>query len=248
MMNAANFQQALEFFTRYLPLVADHSSFTASLGHQNASLEWHYSPFLQNSNEYIDFCIALSLRQFEQFHPRGWKPLSVSLQRSRSHGEVKRVSTFSNVTKYDCESHVMEFLPSCLKSQNPNADCRVFDTLVDLCETHLESKKNAQSFEDRTKDFILNQLGGGNPTLEKLATHFRIVPRTLQRKLSASGKTFEHLISEVRREYSDFLLSQTQITLEDISKKLGFSSTASYSRIALEWYGAPASQIRARLN
>jgi AraC-like DNA-binding protein len=248
MMNAANFQQALEFFTRYLPLVADHSSFKATLGKQSAGLEWRYSPFLQSSTEYIDFCIALSLRHFSQYHPRGWKPLSVSLQRSQAESNSASDYRFSNVTKYDCESHGMEFLPSSLQSKNPNADYRIFDTLTDLCETHLSRKMNALSFEDRTKDYILSQLGLDKLTLEKTASHFHIVPRTLQRKLAASGRSFEKLISEVRREYSDFLLLETQNTLEDISKKLGCSSTASYSRMAYEWYGEPASFIRTRLN
>ncbi len=248
MMNAANFQQALEFFARYLPLVADHTSFTATLGKQNASLEWQYSPFLQNKNAYIDFCIALSLRQFSQFHPSGWKPLSVSLQRSRVDGDVKRISLFSNVIKYDCDSHVMEFLPASLQSKNPNADYRVFDTLVELCETHLASKKNALSFDDRAKEFILSELGAEKPTLDKLASHFRMVPRTMQRRLSALGLNFEKLVSEVQREYSDFLLLETQSTLEDISKRLGYSSSASYSRVASEWYGVPAGQMRTKLH
>jgi AraC-like DNA-binding protein len=248
MMNAPSFHHALEFFARFLPLVADHSSFESSLGSQNAYLEWHYSPFLQHRNEYIDFCIALSLRQFAQFHPQGWKPLSVSLQRSKAEHTSKQIAAFSNIVRLDCESHVMEFNPATLRSENPNADHRIFDSLVDLCEVQLSAKTKVVASEGRMKEFILQRLQDNALSLETLAKHVGMEPRTLQRKLSMTGQSFAKLVSDVQKEYSDFLLLETHDTFDVISTKLGFSSTASYSRVAHQWYGVPASQLRSKLN
>jgi AraC-like DNA-binding protein len=248
LMNAPSFRHALEFFTHFLPLVADHSSFKSSLGNQNAHLEWNYSPFLQNGTNYIDFCIGLSLRQFQQFHLPGWKPLSVSLQRPRTDQGPRHFAAFSNVMRFECESHVMEFTPSSLQSTNPHADFRVFDTLVDLCEVHLSNKKKSITFENQMKDFILCQLGNNSVTLASLSGRFGLNSRTMQRRLSSLGSSFEKLVLEVQREYSDFLLFETKSSIEDIGNKLGFSATASYSRVAHDWYGVPASQVRSQLN
>jgi AraC-like DNA-binding protein len=77
------------------------------------------------------------------------------------------------------------------------------------------------------------------PTLETTAAALGLHSRTLERRLSRWGATFESLLDEFRRTRSLQLLKQGTHTLSDIAFLVGYSDLAHFTRAFRRWTGRP---------
>jgi AraC-like DNA-binding protein len=77
------------------------------------------------------------------------------------------------------------------------------------------------------------------PTLETTAAVLGLHSRTLERRLSRWGATFESLLDELRRTRSLQLLKQGTHTLSDIAFSVGYSDLAHFTRAFRRWTGMP---------
>lgn len=67
-------------------------------------------------------------------------------------------------------------------------------------------------------------------TLTKLSGVFGYSPGYLSKQLKkATGKSFQFLVSQARMEEAKYLLQNTELSLEEISVRLGYASAASFS-------------------
>ncbi|MBZ0089993.1 MAG: hypothetical protein K8H90_06415 [Thermoanaerobaculia bacterium] len=53
---------------------------------------------------------------------------------------------------------------------------------------------------DQVKAILKQQLAGNRPGIETVARELRLSARTLQRRLTESGASFQQLVEEARRE------------------------------------------------
>ena len=84
-----------------------------------------------------------------------------------------------------------------------------------------------------------------NVTLEELASVFGYAPGYLSRQLKlATGKSFQALILDERIHEAKRLLRYTELSLEEISEQLGYSSPVSFSRLFSKEVSMPPSIYR----
>ena len=84
-----------------------------------------------------------------------------------------------------------------------------------------------------------------NVTLEELASVFGYAPGYLSRQLKlATGKSFQALILDERIHEAKRLLRYTELSLEEISEQLGYSSPVSFSRLFSKEVSMPPSMYR----
>ena len=91
---------------------------------------------------------------------------------------------------------------------------------------------------------ILRMLPTGQCTIINIARELAVHPRTLQRRLSQEGATFEQLVDDVRREQARRYLEDTKIPMTQLSALLGYSEQSSLSRACRAWYGTSPRAIR----
>lgn len=75
------------------------------------------------------------------------------------------------------------------------------------------------------------------PTLADFAAGRHVDPRTIRRQLSAEGTSFRALRDEVRHRLALELLGTGELTVAQISHRLGYSDPASFSRAFRRWTG-----------
>ncbi len=75
------------------------------------------------------------------------------------------------------------------------------------------------------------------PSLEGLGRELHLAPRTIGRKLKDEGTTFSKIVEAVRREYAVKLLTTENLSIADVSERLGFAETASFCRAFKRWTG-----------
>jgi AraC-like DNA-binding protein len=71
--------------------------------------------------------------------------------------------------------------------------------------------------------------------LDQVANKLCLTPRTLQRYLRKRNTTFKSILSEVRSEIAKTYLERTNLTIDQISDRIGFTETANFRRAFKKW-------------
>lgn len=98
------------------------------------------------------------------------------------------------------------------------------------------------SLRNRVRTLLANQSLKDMPSLDELAKMLHMTPRSIGRKLQEEGTSLRIIKSSLRREYAVKLMSTENLTVADISERVGFSETASFCRAFKRWTGKPPSQ------
>ncbi|MFJ6246631.1 MULTISPECIES: AraC family transcriptional regulator [unclassified Streptomyces] len=78
---------------------------------------------------------------------------------------------------------------------------------------------------------------GPVPTPEQLAVRLSISPQTLRRRLAAEGTTYQRLRDQVRRDHAIAELAGGRVSIERLSRQLGFSEPSAFHRAFRRWTG-----------
>lgn len=75
------------------------------------------------------------------------------------------------------------------------------------------------------------------PTLPDLAKVLKISTPTLRRKLSQQGHSYRSLKSDLRRDRAQVLLRDTEVSVTEISNRLGYAEPSAFFRAFKGWTG-----------
>ncbi|MGW5781430.1 AraC family transcriptional regulator [Streptomyces sp. NPDC003863] len=78
---------------------------------------------------------------------------------------------------------------------------------------------------------------GPVPTPEQLADRLSVSPQTLRRRLAAEGTTYQRIRDQVRRDHAIAELTGGRISIERLSRQLGFSEPSAFHRAFRRWTG-----------
>lgn len=81
-------------------------------------------------------------------------------------------------------------------------------------------------------------------TLEEVAAHLAMSPRTLHRKLASQGESFQQIKDGWRLRIAVQRLSCTDMSVKQIAADLGFSDQATFRRAFAQWAGHPPGRYR----
>lgn len=70
----------------------------------------------------------------------------------------------------------------------------------------------------------------GEPSLEAVASHLNTSRRSLQRRLQRRGTTFRALVQQCRFEIAGALLRETNLKVQEIATRLGYSTPGAFGR------------------
>lgn len=123
--------------------------------------------------------------------------------------------------------------------QAPN---RVGDpSILKFFDTHLDEELSRvdddASLERRVRMKVSQSLSQGIPKVSDIACHFAMSGRTLQRRLSDRGYSFQTLVDESRRELAERLLQETDYPLAEVAFLTGFSEQSAFNRAFKRWAG-----------
>jgi len=120
---------------------------------------------------------------------------------------------------------------------------RVIGTQLD---SELKSRNTNKNVGEQVKDSLRRSLAGKRPTLQDVAQELGLSARTLQRRLTDAGITFQQLVEETRRELARHYLKQHAVELNEAAFLLGFEDANSFFRAFQVWEGTSPTQWRTR--
>ena len=153
---------------------------------------------------------------------------------------------------FGCPVHFAAGMDGLLLSEetmrSPN---RVGDPgIVRFFDTHLEDEisklGDEEALERRVRAHISRALSEGVPTVSDVAAQLGMSGRTLQRRLSDRGCSFQALVDEARRELAERLLKETAYPLAEVAFLTGFSEQSAFNRAFRRWAGQTPRAFRIR--
>lgn len=91
---------------------------------------------------------------------------------------------------------------------------------------------------------LVSSLPTGGLTIEQVASRLALTPRTLQRRLAATGDTVSGLREEARLTTAEHYLADRRLTLGEISFLLGFNEPSTFHKAFRRWKGVPPGEWR----
>ena len=124
------------------------------------------------------------------------------------------------------------------------------EELVQMIGTQLDAELNAgnsgMNVGQQVKNALTRSLAGKRPTLQDVAEELGLGTRTLQRRLTDAGFTFQQLVEETRRELARHYLKQGDMELPEVAFLLGFEDANSFFRAFQGWERTSPMEWRTR--
>lgn len=115
------------------------------------------------------------------------------------------------------------------------------ETIASFFDQHLEqeiaSRGDDQYLEQNIRRVVTNVLSEGVPNLSRVASELGMGSRTLQRRLSEHGNSFQSLVDLARKELAQRLLRETPYSLAEVAFLTGFAEQSGFSRAFKRWAG-----------
>jgi len=116
-----------------------------------------------------------------------------------------------------------------------------FDSHLD---DELSKYDDSASLERRVRMQVSQALSAGVPKVSDIAACLGMSARTLQRRLSERGYSYQTLVDESRRELSRRLLEETEYPLAQVAFLTGFSEQSAFNRAFKRWAGQTPRSFR----
>jgi AraC-like DNA-binding protein len=111
-------------------------------------------------------------------------------------------------------------------------------------EAELAEQLGHKTFSEQAKTILKRLLAGQRPGIQDLAKELHLSTRTLQRRLTEQGITFQRLLEEARHELARHYLLHSSLELNQTAYLLGYEDANSFFRAFHHWEGTSPGQWR----
>ncbi len=242
--SAPSFKDALRFLAKYLVTIADLDILNLYADERRVVIQWSVSPLVMNPDQFYDFAASIIMRQLDGVAGSVIRPVHANFIRPAPRDKALHFKHFSNRISFDAKCNEVELPGSLLGGTNTDGDEVLFEVMSQQCEEIASLFKTGKSIITRVKDDVARHLAKGDTSIRSVAGRLALSERTLQRRLTEAGGTFNALSVETRSELSLRLLTETDLPLAEISHRLGYSAPSAYTRAASRWHGKAPHLLR----
>jgi AraC-like DNA-binding protein len=148
------------------------------------------------------------------------------------------VRVLGEMPDFGAPANVATFDAQLLAWPVPNADVSLYPVLQQHAEQLLRQRvQNDNQIAQQVHAAIVRDLAHGQVRLASIAEELKLSPRTLQRKLSESGATFQQILDQARFALARDYLRQPELSLVDIAFLLGYQEQSAFNHAFKEWSG-----------
>ncbi|NUO53986.1 MAG: helix-turn-helix domain-containing protein [Polyangiaceae bacterium] len=107
-----------------------------------------------------------------------------------------------------------------------------------------ESSAGTSEMRLRVRKAAMDELRGGDPSIQFVAKKLKVTPRTLQRRLSDEGASYQTVLDELRADLADRYLETEGLSVTEVAFLLGYAEASSFARAYRRWKGTSPIQTR----
>ena len=238
-----SFRDAIQRLARYKQLTCPEEIRVACQGSQCAvRFEWLLASAAEPA-VLIDVCFAWILAIGRRGTGVPLTPLRLELVRSPAHREVLE-EHFGCRVHFRAEHNALIFRKSDLDRPFVTHNAELLAMLAPQLEAELADQRLRLTIRDQVKQTLKRLLAGQRPTIQEVARELNLSARTLQRRLTEAGVTFQLVLEEARRELARHYLLQASLELNETAYLLGYENANSFFRAFHHWEGTSPGQWR----
>lgn len=191
-------------------------------------------------NQAIELALGVALRVLRLFLGAEYRPVTVHLPHSSLGVKVDYLNYFGCPPSFN--EPIAGFTVRISDLQRPLND----DPLAhQLALEYLSSTSRRDSdLVDAARSIVRQLLPTARLTADLLARQFGIHPKALRRRLAAEGITYAELVDETRRDVAKRLLLETELSLSQLCRQLGYSEQSVLTRSCRRWFDMTPSAYR----
>jgi AraC-like DNA-binding protein len=193
----------------------------------------------------IDLCFAAVARIARRGTDALVNPKRLELRRAARDRKMYEAH-FRCPARFDVRHNTIVFEKADLDRPFVTHNADLFAAVAPQLEAELAQALSSKAIAEQVKGILKRLLAGRRPGIEDVAKELRLSSRTLQRRLTEDGATFQQLIQEARRELARHYLLHSSLELNQTAYLLGYEDAHSFFRAFHGWEGSPPGEWRAR--
>ncbi|MBV8659093.1 MAG: AraC family transcriptional regulator [Burkholderiales bacterium] len=250
-MSCRTFGEAMAQVMRFESLAHDLGRSALQLDGGVARYEWH-SPDFAGSSRHLSESVFSGIACFTRWLAKRDLPIiEIGFPHPAPVEMAEYQRIFGAPVRFDAPIAYACFYAAMLEWALPNADSSLFDLLTQHAEALLAARRREHAelpILSETRQAIVMLLAHDGATLARVAGALSLTPRTLQRRLSEAGTSFQQVLDSTRKALAADYIGEASMSLTDIAFLLGFSEQSSFSHAFRDWYGqSPASYRSAKI-
>jgi AraC-like DNA-binding protein len=213
---------------------------------QEAAVEFYYVEARETQPEVlVDMLLSWILSVGRQGTEGQITPLRLELIRPVKHRALLE-DHFGCRVRFKADRNALVFRNSDLDRPFITHNEELLAVIGTQLDSELKARHASNSVGEQVKQTLKQLLAGKRPTLQDVAQELGLSARTLQRRMTDSGITFQQVVEETRRELARHYLKQRAVELNEAAFLLGFADANSFFRAFQNWEGTSPGEWRTR--
>jgi AraC-like DNA-binding protein len=191
----------------------------------------------------VDLCLSWILSIGRRGTDGQLNPLRLELTRPVQHRESLETH-FGCRVRFKAGRNALVFRSSDLDRPFVTHNADLLTAIGAQLETELQARNASSNVGEQVKHTLKRSLAGKRPTLQHIARELGLSVRTLQRRLTDAGITFQQVVEGTRRELAHHYLKQSTVELNETAYLLGYEDANSFFRAFHLWEGTSPGEWR----
>ena len=235
-MSSRTFADALERLGRYKKLTCPEEIRVHRKG-EEAAVEFFYVEATEpQPDTLVDMVLSWILTVGQRGTDGKVAPLRLELTRPPKHRELLE-GRFGCRVLFKAGRNALVFRSSDLDRPFVTHNEELLTVIATQLDSELAARNASMNAGEQVKSTLRRSLAGKRPTLQDVAHELGLSTRTLQRRLTDAGISFQQLVEETRRELARHYLTQSAVELNETAFLLGFEDANSFFRAFQAWEG-----------
>ncbi len=249
LLSCHDFGQVFQQTLRYEGLAHDLGRSDLQVTNGIAQYQWH--SHFPSASRHLAESVFAGIRVFGNWLAgTALPPAPVSFTHAAPEDIREHQRIFGNTVVFNAPINSASFAAELLSWPVPNADVGMYPVLQQHAEGLLREKMRAQldgGIVAQVRAAIIANLTQDRAKLALIAQDLNLSQRTLQRKLSEAGASFQQVLDHTRHQLAKDYLSQRQLNLADIAFLLGYQEQSAFNHAFKGWFGISPGSYREQL-
>ena len=246
LLSSSSLIEALQQGQRFMALLHQSDRVIASIHNDSLHLQWtmDFGKSTPLSDEIYFSGILKFIRLATGIAEFSFESLQLTFQKPKNAAYLE--SYFQCPITFNAEYSEIILPLSILSKPLNRSDPDLRLMLEKQAQALIESLPVANEFNVQLQQVMMNCLQRGSVTIDDVAQQLAISRRTLHRRLSVQSISFGILLRQVREQLAKQYLTQTNLSLTEISLLLGYAEHSVFSRAFKQWTGQTPRHYRQR--
>ena len=248
-MHAGSLGAGLHWLCKFYPLIQDATSLKLEVHNEVATLSYRImDPNIWPRHQDALYSLGVFAGLIRVAEPESWSKVRILLEASQRDLQPDLRKILHAPVSYDAMTNAIAFPASALEKPLKRNN-ELINQQIQYLSQLMARKHRAMPVTERARYIILADLSDADVCQEHVARELGLSSRTLRRKLSTEGVSYQELLDECRMQVAAREFSTARnVSLSQVALKLGYSEHSTFTRAFHRWSGVAPRTYRGAMS